>query len=154
LEGKGEKALRQHDRQETVKTFMAMLDFLYSGDSDSIINPDNVVDLLGLADRMMIEPLKQRCENLIEQSLDWETACSLLDLGDRYNAPRLKRAAEETICKSRWQLEKIAALPEGKGGLKDLHGAWGSLHLIRELDFLCNKLGLSEAGEVVKWSRM
>jgi hypothetical protein len=53
-------------------TMRCVLRFLYSGDAHAVINADNAVDLLGAADMLLLEPLKQRCERYLLDNADLE----------------------------------------------------------------------------------
>ena len=116
------------------EVFSTFLDFLYTGD-EKVISPENVCDLLGAADRYMVDDLKQLTESIIENSLDEQNACWLLLLGDRYNANRLKRACLDEITKSQPSVETVRQTE----GYKDVRD---SLKLYREVDFLVNKKNL------------
>eukprot|EP01113_Clastostelium_recurvatum_P015278 TRINITY_DN1847_c0_g1_i2.p1 TRINITY_DN1847_c0_g1~~TRINITY_DN1847_c0_g1_i2.p1 ORF type:complete len:799 (-),score=177.11 TRINITY_DN1847_c0_g1_i2:50-2446(-) len=124
-----EGGFRERDQQTFViddgtepASFHSMLDFLYSGDA-SVIQSHNAVDLLGLADRFMVEDLKQLCESYLEALVsdtvtainkakelaadllasselveNFEMTTSLYEVGDRYHAQRLKRVCLDTMC--------------------------------------------------------
>jgi len=149
------------DEGQSQVSFLSFLSFLYTGD-EGIVQNDTAVELLGLADRMIVDDLKQLCEyflerlvsasylSLISSSFDNEKdtenedltdACdntvALLEIGDKYEAKRLKRVCLEAICGSgdkNWQLLSK------KNAFKDLRN--NAPLLFRELDYLASKSGL------------
>jgi len=145
------------DEGQTVSSFSSFLAFLYTGDQE-IVQSDNAVELLGLADRMIVDDLKQLCEYFLERLVsssylsliadaqldnneDVADACentvALLEIGDKYEAKRLKRVCLEAICGSG---EKNWKLLSEKQAFKELRQS--SPLLFRELDYLASKNGL------------
>jgi hypothetical protein len=146
-------------------SFLAMLEFLYTGD-ELVVQEDNVVELLSLSDRFMIEDLKQLCEYFLERTVassyislislcenetdeDVLEACNsttaLLEVGDRYLARRLKRVCLDLMCSSG---EKNWRIISNTTGFSELRHS--SPHLIREIDYMATKNGLASANAVVR----
>ena len=122
-------------------SFTSLLRFLYGGD-DSIVQSEHVVDVLIGADRFLLDDLKQMCESQLEDALDAENVAMLLEVADRFNAPRLKRVCLETIVRD-W---KTFQTSKGLGAL-----AQTALPLLREIDQWCLQRKLTEnPGEVIR----
>jgi len=149
----------------STESFLVMLEFLYTGD-ELVVQEDNVVELLSLSDRFMIEDLKQLCEYFLERTVassyialislcenenDEEVveACNsttaLLEVGDRYLARRLKRVCLDAMCSSG---EKNWRIISNATGFSELRST--SPHLIREIDYMATKNGLAAANAVVR----
>jgi hypothetical protein len=124
-------------------TCMALLEFLYTG-SDTVITPDLVVSLMSVSDRLLLEDLKQLCERTLEQSLDEESSCWMLEAADRFNAPRLKRAAKELITNSKETLLRIHA-SEAFAEMR-----LSAPHLVRDLDYIGSKNNFTTAGFLLR----
>jgi len=87
------------DQTISSSAFLAILAYIYKGD-ESIITPDNAVDLLMAADRLMMDDFKQLVEAYIEESVDLDNVAWLAEISDRFGAYRLKRVCLELICES------------------------------------------------------
>lgn len=146
------------------ESFLSMLEFLYTGE-ESIVRDDNVVELLALSDRFMIEDLKQLCEYFLERTIasynsliglsesdddeDIVDACdstaALLEVGDRYLAHRLKRVCLETMCSYGERNWRLISKAKSFANLRV-----NAPHLIREIDYMASKNGLVSANAVVR----
>jgi len=133
----------QIDESISPNIFISILRYLYTGD-ESIINPENAVDLLHAADRFMMDDLKNVVEAYIESSTDIETTCVLLDISDRVSAYRLKRVCLEIIGSSKesWEIVRSSQI------FWDLK--LSSPHLIREIDYKLSKNNIVKPGEVIR----
>jgi len=69
---------------------LALLPFLYAGDESGAFS-DQVVELLAVSDKFLMNPLKQICEANINNSIDLSNVNTVLLLADQFSAPRLKR---------------------------------------------------------------
>jgi len=139
-------------------TFKLLLEYIY-GNNENIVNEENAIDLLCLADRFMIEDLKHVCEYYLEQMVyqnglviaefkkdaidDLETTrtcfdnvCLLMQVADRFSAKRLKRVCMETI--TGLNLEAFNILNKNET-LKKIRCS--TPNLIRELDYLASQSG-------------
>ena len=150
-----ESNFKERDQKEFVidesispKIFLDILKYLYTGD-ESVINSDNCVELLHVADRFMMENLKLVIESTLLESLDNESVSYLLEVGDRYGAHRLKRASLEQICanKNTWDIVKSTR------SFSELI-KYSSVSLLREIDYRCSKANLSKPGEVLRMQRV
>jgi hypothetical protein len=125
-------------------TLLAVLRYIYSGDPECIAASNvSVVDILIAADRFLLDDLKQICEAALEEALEIDICGNLLEVSDRYGAPRLRRVCLERIAKQ---------FPEFKqsSGLAALSS---NMSLLREVDHLCvSKHLISCAGELVRAS--
>jgi len=148
----------------STESFLALLEFLYTGE-ESVVHHENVVELLSLSDRFMVEDLKQLCEYFLERTVsnyasqlnmcenicnpDIVEACdsttALLEVADRYLAHKLKRVCLETMCASG---EKNWNLISGAKGFAEL--GINAPHLIREIDYQATKYGLAIANSVIR----
>jgi len=85
--------------------FLQMMEYLYTGQIPDIIgrgefNPDEegslsddalrTIQLLELADRFMLDHLKQLCEGILKPLVDVHTCESMVDVALRMNAPQLE----------------------------------------------------------------
>ncbi|CEL93311.1 unnamed protein product [Vitrella brassicaformis CCMP3155] len=70
-------------------SFMAMLEFLYTGRITDL-STDITGELLGLADHYTLDGLKQLCENILIHSVEIDNVCNLLKQADQYQATDLK----------------------------------------------------------------
>ena len=134
------------DQDISYQTMLSIIEFIYTGD-ENILNGDNTVDILMASDRFDIDDLKQICEDIIEQNLDVENVCWILELADRYNAPRLTRSSFELISSSKETLQLILETD----GFKNL--CKFSPQLLRAVDHLCAIKNLSEPGQVIRSQR-
>jgi len=132
------------DETISLPIFICVLKYLYAND-ESIITPENAVDLLHAADRFMMEDLKAVVEAYIESSIDLDNSCDILDISDRVSAYRLKRVCLELMCESSKDNLDSVRLTEGFVGLKE-----SAPHLIREIDYRASKSGLARPGEIVR----
>jgi len=127
----------------SVPVFLAFLTYLYTG-NESIITEENAVELLRVTDRFMMDDFQQLVEAYIIQSVELDNVAWLLEISDRYRAPRLKRVCLELICEStRENLEAIL----NSSGFIDLR--FSSPHLLRELDYKASKSNMTKPGEVM-----
>ncbi len=133
----------------TAKIFRDVLRFLYTGDWESIISPENCVEILGAADSFLMEDLKQRVEFYIENSMEVENVVELLEISDRFSAHRLRRASLEFICGSR---DQWYAVRESRGFAELLgEGKRNSMEkLLKEIEGMATKMELCGAGEIMK----
>ncbi|GAM21413.1 hypothetical protein SAMD00019534_045880 [Acytostelium subglobosum LB1] len=76
--------------------FVLYLKYLYCGD-EFIINNDNIVDILRIADYFNESCLKSCCERFLSSSIDNDNVCFLLQTSSNYNATQLKRVCIERI---------------------------------------------------------
>ncbi|CAM9466969.1 unnamed protein product, partial [Phaeothamnion confervicola] len=76
------------------KTFMT---FLHNGRLAPEIDAEDLCELLGLADRFDVQPLKLACSAMLERHLCLSTAFLLLLQADLYNAAVLRTACLEFI---------------------------------------------------------
>jgi len=123
-----------------LNVFLAVMSFIYTAD-EVVARSDKVIDIMIAADRFLLEDLKQICESELENALDPENCAMLLDVADRYNAPRLKRLCMETII-NKWDIIKST---QGLAQLPKI-----APNLLREIDFYCNKHSITSPGEVVR----
>jgi len=142
-----EKQLKTFELDQTISfsSFLAILAYFYQGD-ESVMTPDNCVDLLMAADRLMMEDFKQIVESYIENSVDLDNVALLLEISDRYGAYRLKRTCFELICETNkdFWLHVVKSR-----GFSDM--AHSSPHLLRELDYRATKNEFAKAGEVFRY---
>jgi len=69
-------------------SFHSMLDYLYSG--QLVASPEDVVPLLGVADRYGLEHLKYLCEKKLLKYVVKDNVVEILAIADRYKAQELK----------------------------------------------------------------
>eukprot|EP01114_Cavostelium_apophysatum_P015328 TRINITY_DN4148_c0_g2_i2.p1 TRINITY_DN4148_c0_g2~~TRINITY_DN4148_c0_g2_i2.p1 ORF type:complete len:779 (+),score=239.68 TRINITY_DN4148_c0_g2_i2:397-2733(+) len=132
------------DGSVSPSTFLDLLRYVYCGD-ESILKPDNAVDLLSGSDRFMLEDFQLTVEAFIVQSIEAENAAWLLEIADRYRAMRLRRSCIEFICESgRENLEEVLK----SQAFFDLHAS--SVQLVREVDYKASKNDLCKPGEVIR----
>ncbi len=92
-------------------SIVCALEYLYTGDP-GVVQPHNVADLLGIADCIMVEHLKQLCEVTIQDAIDGSNCWWIYELADRHNAPRLRHAAESFLIQSEAHLKRITTSDE------------------------------------------
>jgi len=93
-----EKRIVLHDC--TVEVFTIFLQFLYSGLYKLDLNeetPQQLADLLLLADRYEVDDLKSCCEDALVSKVDNDSCFALLVLADQFQAGRLRRCCFEWI---------------------------------------------------------
>lgn len=112
-------------------SIVSALEYLYTGDS-GVVQPHNVADLLGIADCIMVEHLKQLCEVTIQEAIDGVNCWWIYELADRYNAPRLRHAAESYIIQSESHLKRITGGDEFRDFLSS-----APQKLLSHLESLC-----------------
>jgi len=134
----------QLDQAISKPIFLAILSYLYQGD-ESVITPDNCIDLLMAADRLMLDDFKQLVEAFIELSVDLDNVALLVEISDRFGAFRLKRVCMELICESNKEnLQHVL----NTTGFTDM--ASSSPHLLREIDFRASKNDFIKCGDVLR----
>jgi hypothetical protein len=144
-------------------TLLTVLQYIYAGDEESVVSEAraSIVDTLVAADRLLLDDLKQICEGELENTLQnqraapreelsqqlHETYSSLLEIADKFSAPRLKRVCLEGLTSNdQW--------PLFRGSKSIISLGSSSPALLRELDFLCMQKKLTtNAGEVMRFAR-
>jgi len=76
-------------------TFLEVLRYLYTGHCN--IDPTTCVEILEQANLMRMDRLTTMCEQFWYQNIDDETAATILEVADHYNAYQLKQFAMEYI---------------------------------------------------------
>ena len=123
--------------------FIDILKFIYTGDSNSIINPDNAVDLLQTSDRLMMESLRDVVEDYIENSVDLENCGHLIDIADRFSAPKLRRVCLELVTQSSENLHKF----QKTSGFLDLKD---NPNLVKEIELRAVRNQICSPGEILQ----
>lgn len=77
-------------------SFIALLRFLYTAD-DSIVDEENVVDVLETANYFSAERLKCVCELLLKKAVDVESVPYILQVAIRFEAFQLRRVCMEVM---------------------------------------------------------
>ncbi|XP_043197355.1 uncharacterized protein LOC122367893, partial [Amphibalanus amphitrite] len=78
--------------------FRSMLEFVYCGHvTPENWPPEQLMELLVLADRYELDDLKHSCEALLETHIDEDSVCCLLSIAEQYNARKLKSSALEFV---------------------------------------------------------
>jgi hypothetical protein len=144
--------------------FTDILKFIYTGD-ESVLNGENAVDLLQAADKLIMNDFKDTIEYFIEQSIDLENAASLLEVGDRFGAVKLKRACLGKYNNMTFECVNyffvvffvcLELVTENSENLRTFGQSIGFFELkynpslLRELDFHASRNNLSEPGDVMK----
>lgn len=70
---------------------------LYTGETDSLLSPDNVVDVLAAADMLLLDPLKQRCESLLMDALDPDDAPWMFGVSELFGVPKLRHSCKKLL---------------------------------------------------------
>ncbi|KAI1712988.1 BTB/POZ domain-containing protein [Ditylenchus destructor] len=85
----------------------AMLEYMYTGGVQYkvMVNGNLVMELLALADKYAIFPLKDQCEDFMVSRLTTENFLQAAIFGNRFSAAKLKKA-----CANRFAIEGLAAL--------------------------------------------
>ena len=87
--------------------FLAVLEYIYT---DTLVSDtsdvDNLLDILVLADRFLLDHLKQLCEHYLIRLLSAETAIYLVSCATRLNAAKLKEGALKFIVENRKALQQ------------------------------------------------
>jgi hypothetical protein len=75
--------------------FLSIMEYIYSGNDPKIdvLSIDNVVDILQMADQLLLDHLKQRCEQLLQPSVDENSVEFLLQIAQKTSAMQL-----ESVC--------------------------------------------------------
>jgi hypothetical protein len=73
------------------EAFLKVLEYLYTGVAR--LKQDDVLEVLALAEQFEIPTLKEMCSQYIQESVDVENSCMLLELAREYNSKSL-----ETFC--------------------------------------------------------
>jgi len=124
--------------------FMDLLIYLYTNE-ESIIVADNAVELLELADKFMLEDFKQIVEYFIEASLDTDNVAYLLQVADRFGAPRLKRSCLDLMCRSSMENWRSASKTANFAEIATFMPL-----LLREIDYHASKHELIKPGEAIR----
>jgi alpha-tubulin suppressor-like RCC1 family protein len=82
-------------------TLRTLLLHLYTGESDSLLDADNLVDVLAGADMLLLDNLKARAENLLLEALDADNCAWLFATGAQFNAPKLRAASKKLLLQLR-----------------------------------------------------
>ncbi|XP_037094358.1 uncharacterized protein LOC119114260 [Pollicipes pollicipes] len=78
--------------------FRSMLEFLYCGHvTPENWPPEQLMELMVLADRYELDDLKHSCEALLETHIDEDSVFCLLSIAEQYNARKLKSSALEFV---------------------------------------------------------
>jgi alpha-tubulin suppressor-like RCC1 family protein len=93
-------------------TLRTVLLHLYTGETETLLTPENVVDVLAAADMLLLEPLKQRCERMLMEALDAEDAPWMFSVSELFGAPKLRRVCKQML------LERVSH--DGNGGVDAL----------------------------------
>lgn len=126
--------------------FFAFLTYLYTND-ETVINDQNALDLLHVADHFMMDDFLQIVEHFISQAIEPETILCILEHANHFGAHRLKNTILELLCtqKSLWDEVK------DQQALCEL--SYNSPSLLRELDFTLSRAQIIKPGELVKRAR-
>lgn len=122
------------------KQLSDLLLYLYTNRIDHV-DSENVVDLLHVSDRFLVEDLKQAIELQLEQSVDNESVVDALMISESTATPRLRNACFSRIIGN---LEHFKTSAE----LKKLRESMPTT--LRELDYLATKKGLISAGTLFR----
>jgi len=143
-----EQKVFELDQSISMLPLLAILSYIYQGD-ESVITPDNCIDLLMAADRLMMDDFKQLVESYIENSVDLDNVALLFEISDRFGAYRLKRLCIEMICES--NKDNWVHVFNSRG-FSEM--ALSSPHLLREIDYRASKNNLVKVGEVFRQQLM
>jgi hypothetical protein len=85
----------------TYECFKAFLEYLYT-DSVEALNQFDVdinfaLDLLSLADQYLVEPLKQKCEDVVPKNITLDDVCYMLQISMSRGANQLKKKCLQYI---------------------------------------------------------
>jgi alpha-tubulin suppressor-like RCC1 family protein len=94
-------------------TLRTVLLHLYTGETESLLTSDNVVDVLAAADMLLLEPLKQRCERMLMEALEAEDAPWMFSVSEMFGAPKLRRVCKQML------LDRVHASDGGVDSLED-----------------------------------
>ena len=85
--------------------FLKLIHYLYTGststDGSGITtnNPKDAIQMLALADRFAILPLKRQCVQTLMQSISLDNCFSYLDIASKFTCNDLRDASLQVICK-------------------------------------------------------
>ena len=80
------------------KAVRALIDFMYSG--KIVINNENVMNVLAVADFLQMENVKQFCFEFLEDNLNINNCLEMVNLSTRYNCPSSLEKTYELIGKN------------------------------------------------------
>jgi protein-L-isoaspartate(D-aspartate) O-methyltransferase len=95
----------------SLPTFLLILRFLYAGDV-AAVNEVNAVEVLEAANYFKCDRLKAVCEDILHRHLDVESAASLLQIADRFDARQLKSCCLEFTIKNFSEVSKTPGFAE------------------------------------------
>lgn len=75
------------------EAFESVLEFMYAGETQ--LDSETVVEILTAADRLLLDDLKVKCEVVLSELVDEENCNDLLDISERFSAPRLRKHCNE-----------------------------------------------------------
>lgn len=75
------------------EAFESVLEFMYAGETH--LDSETVVEILTAADRLLLDDLKVKCEVVLAELLDEDNCNDLLDISERFSAPRLRKHCTE-----------------------------------------------------------
>jgi len=80
-------------------TFLYIMQYIYAGNDPKIDTApiEEVVDILQMADQLLLDHLKQRCEKILQPRVDEDTVDFLLQISHKTNATQLMRVCDHFI---------------------------------------------------------
>ncbi len=82
--------------------FRMLLEFLYTDDVSALLAdapPDDIIDLLAVANQFTLDPLKKECEAALQRFIDFDNVCPLFQAASAYNAGRLRSSCFKFMLK-------------------------------------------------------
>jgi len=135
--------------------------FTDSLDEETQRSPDNLIELLLLADRWLLDGLKQRCATVLVPHVDKSTCVPLLRLAERYDVDRLGAAAAATVAEHLLTLaddQELADAVRESAGLIKGRQVTDSIPVVDDIAFEVARLhgqgaedGLSDEDEEERW---
>lgn len=93
--------------------FLMFLEFLYTDDVDfTKVSPDDVIELLGVANQYTLDQLTDRCDRELQKFIDFENVVVLFQAASLYHAERLRSSCVKFILRSYDKLEKEGVLEQ------------------------------------------
>uniref|UniRef100_A0A0K0EZI5 Speckle-type POZ protein (inferred by orthology to a human protein) n=1 Tax=Strongyloides venezuelensis TaxID=75913 RepID=A0A0K0EZI5_STRVS len=85
---------------ENLQTLETMIDYIYSGTIPELLNDDEIIDLLQLADKYDIQPLYHLCQDRLIFHLTEMNVCEMLQVSEAYKAQSLMDACIRLVARN------------------------------------------------------
>lgn len=82
-------------RGVSAEAFRKLIEYVYT--ARILLTADDVMSVLAVSDRFDVPELKGHCEAYIEESIDKDNVCSLLEAAKLHNSEELRRRCEDVL---------------------------------------------------------